>query len=165
MLPSTVSRVPEQTAEHVNRSIHQRLYDRVLDIASAGSDAVTRRLQELDSEWDTERTLETNASFIAFVGVLLGAFVDAWFLLLPGLVTVFLFQHALQGWCPPLPILRRLGFRTQFEIEQERYALKAIRGDFRDVSDPQTDFVASVDRALLAVAAETSLPADGGGVR
>jgi hypothetical protein len=56
-------------------------------------------------------------------------------LALPALVAGFLMQHALQGWCPPLPVLRRLGFRTQREIDQERYALKALRGDFRQVED------------------------------
>jgi hypothetical protein len=24
-------------------------------------------------------------------------------LILPGIVTAFLFQHAVQGWCPPVP--------------------------------------------------------------
>jgi hypothetical protein len=49
---------------------------------------------------------------------------------LPVVVAGFLLQHALQGWCPPLPVLRRLGVRTADEINQERYALKALRGDF-----------------------------------
>jgi hypothetical protein len=44
----------------------------------------------------------------------------------------FLLQHAVQGWCPPLPLLRRLGVRTADEINEERYALKALRGDFVD---------------------------------
>jgi hypothetical protein len=30
-----------------------------------------------------------------------------------------------------------LGYRTMKEIDQERYALKALRGDFRDVSGEQ----------------------------
>jgi hypothetical protein len=77
-----------------------------------------------------ERTLEANASALALVGVGLGAFVDRRFLVLPGLVCGFLLQHALQGWCPPVPLFRHLGFRTQFEIDHERYALKALRGDF-----------------------------------
>ena len=54
---------------------------------------------------------------------------DRRWLVLPGIVAAFLFQHAVQGWCPPLPLLRRLGFRTATEIGQERYALKALRGD------------------------------------
>ena len=32
-----------------------------------------------------------------------------------------------------MPILRRMGVRTEHEIEQERNALKAIRGDYRNV--------------------------------
>ena len=36
----------------------------------------------------------------------------------------------LQGWGPPVPLFRRLGFRTRAEIARERYALKGIRGDF-----------------------------------
>jgi hypothetical protein len=50
-------------------------------------------------------------------------------------VTGFLFQHAIQGWCPPVPVLRKLGFRTSYEIEQERRALMALRGDFRHVAE------------------------------
>lgn len=46
----------------------------------------------------------------------------------------FLLRHAVQGWCPPLPVFRRLGARTQSEIDHERYALKALRGDFRGVA-------------------------------
>jgi hypothetical protein len=48
-------------------------------------------------------------------------------------MAALLLQHALQGWCPPIPLLRRLGFRTEAEINRERYALKALRGDFRQV--------------------------------
>jgi len=54
-------------------------------------------------------------------------------LFLPALVQSFFLQHALQGWCPPLIVLRRLGFRTMREIDDERMALKALRGDFRNV--------------------------------
>ena len=63
----------------------------------------------------------------------LGATVSRKFFLFPAVVAGFLLQHAVQGWCPPVPVLRHLGFRTQSEIEEERYALKALRGDFRNV--------------------------------
>jgi len=45
----------------------------------------------------------------------------------------------LQGWCPPLPVLRRLGFRTAFEIDYDRYALKALRGDFAEIHPNKRD--------------------------
>ena len=90
---------------------------------------IPQRLKELDEEWDIERAIEANSA-LAFTGVVLGATADRRWLILPAVVTAFLFQHAIQGWCPPVPILRRLGFRTAHEIEKERHALKAIRGDF-----------------------------------
>ena len=66
-------------------------------------------------------------------GLFLGVTVSKKWFLLPALIQGFFLQHALQGWCPPIPVLRRLGVRTQAEIDQERYALKALRGDFEDV--------------------------------
>jgi hypothetical protein len=84
---------------------------------------IEQRLHELDHEWDIERAIEANAASIALAGIALGAFVNRRFLLLPAAVAGFLLQHALQGWCPPVPILRRLGYRTQTEIEAERRAL------------------------------------------
>lgn len=133
MIPATTTRVPEQTAEHTNQRIRRQTEECVARRASAGPEAIDRRLKELDHEWDTERTLEANASTIALIGLGLGAFVDRRFYLLPAAVAGFLLQHAIQGWCPPLPIFRRLGFRNAAEIAQERYALKALRGDFQDV--------------------------------
>jgi hypothetical protein len=65
--------------------------------------------------------------------VLLGAFVSPRFLMLPGAVFGFFLQHAVQGWCPPLPVFRRIGVRTRREINREKYALKALRGDFDDL--------------------------------
>ena len=87
-------------------------------------------MRRLDTEWDVERTLESNAATLALTGTLLGIFVDRRFLAIPIVVSGFLLQHALQGWCPPVPLFRRQGFRTMREIDTERYALKALRGDF-----------------------------------
>lgn len=129
MISGTAQRVAQSTAPHVNRQIEAEIAESVRWHAD-NPQAIDRRLRELDDEWDVERTLEANASTLAFTGVVLGATVDRRWLALPALVTAFLFQHAVQGWCPPLPILRRLGFRTSREIETERYALKALRGDF-----------------------------------
>ena len=67
---------------------------------------------------------------VALAGVALGARRDRRWFALPAVAAGFMLQHALQGWCPPLPLFRRLGFRTQGEIARERYALKGMRGDF-----------------------------------
>jgi hypothetical protein len=67
-------------------------------------------------------------------------------LVLPMAVTGFLLQHAIQGWCPPVPVLRRLGFGTFYEIEEERQALKALRGDFK-LEDAPDRAAAALDAA------------------
>ena len=85
------------------------------------------------AEWDIERAIEANAATLALSGTALAMLHDRRWSYLPLVVTGFLLQHAMQGWCPPVPILRHLGFRTQVEIERERYALKALRGDFGDI--------------------------------
>jgi hypothetical protein len=133
MIPSTAQRVPEHTADHVNESIRRQTRRDVERVAAGGPAAIDRRLQELDEEWDIERTLEANAATVAATGAALALLVDRRFALIPLAVGGFLLQHAIQGWCPPLPVFRRLGFRTQTEIDEERNALKALRGDFRDV--------------------------------
>jgi len=143
-LPSTRERVPENTAEEVNRRIEQQTIADVQRAVAQGR--IAQRVSELDKEWDIERAIEMNASALAFIGIVLGFFVHPYWLLLPALVTAFLFQHALQGWCPPVPVLRRMGFRTAHEIELERQALKAIRGDYAAVSG-------SDDRVSVAMAA------------
>ena len=71
--------------------------------------------------------------FISETGKRYGLTVNKKWFALPFVVQAFFFQHALQGWCPPIPILRRLGVRTTAEIAEERNALKAMRGDFESV--------------------------------
>ncbi|MFU0506594.1 YgaP family membrane protein [Pseudaminobacter sp. NGMCC 1.201702] len=132
MVPSSAERVPTHTAEEVNRRIRQETESRIAYYADH-PEQIDRRLGELDREWDIERAIEANASTLALAGVALGVTSDRRWLALPALVSGFLLQHAIQGWCPPVPILRRLGFRTAREIEQERYALMALRGDFDEL--------------------------------
>ena len=48
------------------------------------------------------------------------------------------------------PIFRRLGMRTQTEIEQERYALKAMQGDFANIPRDGDDRTAAVLNAVRA---------------
>lgn len=149
MVAGTVDRVPRHTSQEINRQIEMQIAESVRWHA-AHPEGIDRRLHELDQEWDVERTLEANASTLAFTGVMLGATVDKRWLALPALVTAFLFQHAVQGWCPPLPILRRLGFRTAREIETERYALKALRGDFGPIGPGPHDHDSRASHALQA---------------
>src|SRR4051812_46146817 len=150
MLPTTTARVPEHTPDQYNEAIRRQTEKNVAHYASAGPEAIDRRLAELDREWDIERVLEANAASASLAGLALGTFVDRRLYVLPALVAGFLLQHAVQGWCPPVPLFRRLGFRTATEIDEERYALKAVRGDFRN-TPAGTEGGWAADRALQAV--------------
>jgi hypothetical protein len=148
MVPKTSARVPKNTAQGVNDEI-RRDTDRRLRYYAANPRQIDKRLREIDREWDIERMLEANAATVAFAGVVLGAAVDKRFLALPALVGAFLLQHAVQGWCPPLPVLRRMGYRTMREIDTERFALKALRGDFGEDKRHKSD-KGRADQALRA---------------
>jgi hypothetical protein len=149
MLPNTAARVPRHTSAKLNRVIERGIEESVRRHAGH-PERIDRRLAELDQEWDIERTLEANAATIAFAGMVLGATVDRRWLALPMAITAFLLQHALQGWCPPVPVLRRLGFRTMREIDTERFALKALRGDFGPLSPGRQDRGDRVSHAVQA---------------
>lgn len=123
-------RVRENTAGSVNWGIDSQISQNIRAYAGEGRNGISKRIEELEAEWDIERILEMNASALAFTGLVLGVTHSKKWLFIPGLVLPFLLQHAIQGWCPPLPLLRRLGVRTREEIDREKYALKALRGDF-----------------------------------
>jgi hypothetical protein len=136
MLPPTQERVARHTSNSVNERIRRQTEQNISRCLGPSSLAsIDRRLYELDREWDIERAIETNAAVLGLAGLGLGAFVDKRFLIIPAIVCGFLLEHALQGWCPPVSVFRRFGVRTGREIENERNALKALRGDYRDLAN------------------------------
>jgi hypothetical protein len=141
MLPSTSDRVPAHTSRSVNERIRRETSARVARCAEHPEE-IDERLAELEREWDIERTLEVNGSVLGLTGLVLGAAVDRRWFFLPAAVLSFCLQHALQGWCPPIEVFRRRGVRTQREIDEERFALKALRGDFERVAPRAPGYVA-----------------------
>lgn len=140
MAANIKDRVRENTSEKKNYELDKSVIDRMYRYKNLTLYEVNARLEKLKKEWDVERALEMNASTLALAGVILGTFSSRKWYLLSFVVTSFLVQHAIQGWCPPLPVLRSLGFRTRQEIDEEIYALKTLRGDFNDLtssSDPE----------------------------
>ena len=113
-----LARIDERTAQNI------RFY------STQPGPVIDRRIEDLEREWSIECWLETNASALAFTSLVHGITTSRKWLLLTGTALGFLFQHAVQGWCPPLPVLRQLGIRTRGEIDREKYTLIALRGDF-----------------------------------
>lgn len=126
-------RVRRSTAPEVNARIDRQTASNIRRYARLGRAQVLRRIEALDREWDIERVLEVNASTLALSGLVLGLTVNRRWLWLSGIVLPFLLQHGLQGWCPPLPVLRRMGVRTRGEIDREKFALMASLNEDRAV--------------------------------
>lgn len=129
-------RVRKHTDDEVQAEIDAEAQRRVSSLRGASREVLTRRLEDLRREWDVERALEVNASTLILVSsVVAGVRTRSWGFAAPAVVAGFLLQHGLQGWCPPLPVLRRLGFRTQREIDAERTAVRLLRGDLKAPTD------------------------------
>jgi hypothetical protein len=129
---------PDRVRAHSSRRQNQRVdagtQHCLEQAAESDRAAIGRHIEALDREWDVERYLQMSAGLVSLSGVVLGALAGRRFLLLPAAVFGFFLQHAVQGWCPPLPVFRRMGVRTRREINREKYALKALRGDFDEAT-------------------------------
>lgn len=128
----------DRIRQHTRPSVRTRIDDstrsQLLRYEAADARVIADRLEELDREWDTDRTIELEASVTGLLGVALGAFVRSGFLVIPAVVGGALLMHAVTGRYPLMPVLRRMGLRTSREIARERYALKALRGDFQGLT-------------------------------
>lgn len=113
---------------------HDRIHDDMLARLRALEDddvGIDERLHEIDREWDLDRAFFLGAGLIVTTfGVAAVARTRR-----PSPLLVagpFLLLRAISGWAPPLSILRLFGVRSRQEIEHERTALRALRGDFND---------------------------------
>jgi hypothetical protein len=145
MINATTARVPVNTAAEVNERI-RRDTEKRLAYYAAHPELIDQRLAELDREWDVERLIEVEAPTMSLTGLLLGMTLGRKWLVIPLFAQSMVFLHALQGWYPLLPLFRRMGIRTEREIAIERYALKAMRGDFKEVVADQPEKALQVTR-------------------
>ena len=142
-------RVREATPSSINEKIERETWLRIANYEGKSVEAVSARIEELNREWDIERYLGVNMSSLAMTGLAIAALSkNKRWNILPAVVLAFFFQHSVQGWCPPLPILRLLNIRTSKEIEQEKYALKILRGDFDDLTKVSRREIEKLKHAL-----------------
>jgi hypothetical protein len=105
MLSSTVERVPRQTADDVSAEIQRPLSENVAKFAAEGPERLWASRWTVAGLPCPPQWRDSSCNTRSKAGA------------------------------PPLPVFRRLGVRRSSEIEQERYALKALRGDFRQAAD------------------------------
>jgi Inner membrane protein YgaP-like, transmembrane domain len=61
------------------------------------------------STFSVERGLRLVAGLFVVLSVLLGVYVNPWFLAFTAFVGLNLFQSAFTNWCPMMDILRKMG--------------------------------------------------------
>lgn len=149
-----LDRVRANTWPDVTRQLDRRAALRTRWAATAASpEAISAHLERLDTEWDFDRVLETEASIMGLLGLALGLTGDRRLLVLPGVVSAMVLLHAVHGWYPLLPVFRRMGVRSRDEIDRERYAVKAVRGDFDAIPRADARAAARAAAAWEAVCA------------
>src|SRR3954466_8271719 len=99
------------TRPSVQEKIDQKIREQIIHFAAQPKEVITRRIYELENEWDIERVLEANAAGIGLASLGWGLVVNKKCLAITATVLGFLLIHSTQGWCPPVPVLRRLGVR------------------------------------------------------
>ncbi len=153
-MDSSSDRVRRHTADEVLRRIDDATVASLTSCAESPA-STDERLRELDKEWDTDRALETEAATMGLIGLALGTLVRKQLLALPAVVASAVLIHAITGRYPLMPLFRRLGLRTSKEIARERYALKALRGDFAGMG------ATAADAALAGEPATEARKSDG----
>ena len=132
MVPIKPSRfAPQRTADEISDPARLDIEDRLSEIAYQGRAAIARRLAELDREWTAGRVAKVVMATGILTGISLTVAISPWWLLLPGSLALVLLQHAISRECWMTQAFKQFGLRSAIEIEHERWALKAIRGDFR----------------------------------
>jgi hypothetical protein len=134
MSVTTTNRVEMNTSGSLNTEFQKQLEANVAKYANATRAELDARLAELDKEWSVERLIEVEAPSMIGLGAILGAAFNRKWFALSALAASMVILHNTQGWYPLLPLFRRLGVRSQNEIEQERSALRALRGDHQSFS-------------------------------
>lgn len=155
MLPDTATRIEAASPPAATRRIREATEAR-LARAAAQPATIAREITALDREWDMERALMANAATLTVIGAALALSGRPRAAAIPAVVGAFLLQHALQGWCPPLPVLRAMGFRSAREIARERSALQALRGDFAELDRQDRPRLRA--RAALQAASAGEMP-------
>ncbi len=104
---------------------------RIARIAEQGPEAVNRRLGQLNAEWTVGRWVKVICGLTLIAGLVLSFTLSPWWLLLVGiggftLGQYLFFRRSVMGW-----LLSAAGVRPGTVIDDERVALRVLRGDFK----------------------------------
>ncbi|MCP3144731.1 hypothetical protein [Pyxidicoccus xibeiensis] len=134
----------------VNRRIDERVEGCVRYMAEKGDRAeMSRYLERLEREWDISRAISVSTAAMSALGLLLGRRDGGGWRVLSAVATSLLLQHGVFGFGPLSEVFRALGVRTRREIDLEKFAIKALRGDFERIPNDGGP-LAKANAALVA---------------
>jgi hypothetical protein len=113
------------------------LASRLKQVIDGGPDAICERLAQLDREWTTGRASKATAGLMIVAGLALTAVFDPWWLILTAAGGLLLLPYLFGRRSPLGYVFHQFGLRRGSEIEQEKVALKALRGDFQNLPTAQ----------------------------
>jgi hypothetical protein len=132
MLAKHASQLRASTCpETLTEKDRRRIEDRLAHIAFEGHPAIDRRLAELAREWSAGRLAKVIAAAGILAGLAAAVCVSLWWLAVPVMLGLLLSQNLVSRHSWLTRIVKGLGVRSAIEIEHERLALKALRGDFQ----------------------------------
>lgn len=135
----------------VNKRIDERVERCVRHMAQQDRPEITRYLEELEREWDLNRAAMVVGSLLSVLGLWLGRRDGSRWRILGGVAAGLILQHGLMGFGPLAELVRAVGnVRTRKEIDLEKFALKALRGDFERIPKSDGGPLARANAALVA---------------
>lgn len=109
------------------------LHDRLAACAAEGHAAIDARIEQLAGEWTAGRMVKATLGVVILAGFALAALLDPYWLILPAVAGVMLLQYVFWRGSVLAKLFCQLGYRGSTEIDEERFALRTLRGDFRNL--------------------------------
>ncbi|MFL5350612.1 MAG: hypothetical protein ACJ8AT_38055 [Hyalangium sp.] len=135
----------------VNKRIDERVERCVRHMAEQERSQISHYLEKLEREWDLNRAVMVVGSAMALLGLWLARRDGGRWRILGEVAAGLMLQQGLMGFGPLAELVRALGgVRTRKEIDLEKFALKALRGDFERIPKPDGGPLARANAALVA---------------
>ncbi len=119
------------TSTNLPRAQQAELENRLAECAEAGVDGINARLAKIEREWSSGRIAKATTGIAIVIGFALAALHDPLWLLLPAIAGAFMLQHIFIRSSILTEGFQALGWRSGHAIENERFGLRTLRGDFR----------------------------------
>jgi hypothetical protein len=148
---TSTDEVRSHAPDGVNKRIDERVERCVRHMAERERAEISCYLEKLEREWDLNRAVTVVGSALALAGLWLGRRDGGRWRILGGLAAGLMLQHGLLGFGPLAELVRAVGgVRTRKEIDLEKFALKALRGDFERIPKADGGPLARANAALVA---------------